>query len=120
MLKARAILLMSVFTLLTTSPSIAANAWYFGTATRVMTKQNGNFFVYIDNPTIKAECAFDRVEFHRSDLGDERVEMAFSMALSAVVSGLEFGLVLDLSDHTTDTTCRVPANTAQGATIRVQ
>ena len=102
-------------------PSVANNNdWYWGNLSRVMTyKADGSFMVYSDNADVMAECAHDRVEFHVQALGAERVKLAHGMALTALASGMEFGLVMDLAtSHTPGDPCKVSPTTSQGASVR--
>ena len=95
----------------------AVNTWYFGTVTQVITYQDdGSFMVYLDNQEIKNTCAYKRVNFTVTNMGAERTKAALSMAMTALVGGKQYGVVVDLPPQ--GSVCSVPSSSSQGAGIK--
>lgn len=79
--------------------SYAENAWYDGKISRIMTSgPDGSFIIYIDNADIKNTCRNEKILFHAGKMGEGRTKAALSMALSAFLSGMEYGVVVDLPE----------------------
>jgi hypothetical protein len=96
---------------------LAANVWYWGGVTQVIaTRSDGSFIVYTENPSIQSKCLYDRVNFLASDMGTERTKAALAMAMTALKTGREFGVVMDI--QTEGQVCKVSQTTSQGAGIR--
>jgi len=112
------ILKIVVMLLIVSSPNtFAANSWYWGAVTQVQTYQpDGSFQIYINNTSITSVCSAARVNFEVVDMGAERTRAAMSMAMTALVSGKEFGVVVDLP--TSGQICKASATASQGAGIR--
>lgn len=97
--------------------AFAGNAWYWGKVTLIETlNPDGSFLVYLDNASIKNVCLHDRVQFNVSEMGAERTQAAMTMALTAFISGREWGVVLDLP--ATEEVCHASPTATQGAGIR--
>lgn len=97
--------------------SFADNQWYWGAATKIITEgTDGSFIVYVDNPTLRNTCAYARVRVSVANLGPERTKAAMALALSALHTGREFGVVVDLPSP--GSVCEVPSSSNQGAGIR--
>jgi len=69
-----------------------------------------------DNPNILTVCAYKRVNFNAVDMGAERTKAALSMAMSAFISGKQFGVVVDLP--TQGAVCTASPSSTQGAGIK--
>lgn len=109
--------ILAILIMFTSMQAYAANAWYFGSVTQVITHQDdGSFIVYLDNQTIKDTCLYKRVNFTVANMGLERTKVAMSMAMTALVSGKQFGVVVDLP--TQGSICSVPSSSSQGAGIK--
>ena len=107
--------LLTIF--LIPSLSFANNSWYYGTPTDISTlSSDGSFMIYTDNPTIVDDCQYSRVSFLVTDMGVERTKAALTMALAAITSGREFGVVIDI--QATGGLCVASASASQGAGIR--
>ncbi len=95
----------------------AGNAWYWGNITRINTNgSDGSFEIYIDNPTIQNVCQDQLVFFKVNNMGLERTKSALSLALSALMGGKEWGVVVDLPSSGGQ--CYASSTASQGAGIR--
>ncbi|WP_459924012.1 hypothetical protein [Desulfatiferula olefinivorans] len=107
--------------ILTASSAYAKNSWKYGHVTHIQTLgSDGSFMVYMDNETVKAVCQYQRVYFRVSDMGVERTKLAYSMALSAYLSGKRWGVVIDLPTEIPDDymqSCDASSTASQGAGI---
>ena len=87
----------AIFLLIFSLQTHAINTWYRGPVIRVVVdRDDGSFFVQSGNPTIESTCAYKRIYFRVSDMGAERTKAALSMAMTALVTGRDFGIVVDL------------------------
>ncbi|MFT5083883.1 MAG: hypothetical protein ACI9Y1_001935 [Lentisphaeria bacterium] len=100
------------------SSCYSINAWYWGDVTQIQTlSADGSFRVYSDNANIAETCSNKRVDFRVGDMGTERTKAALSLAMTAFVSGKEYGLVIDLP-AAQGAICVASATATQGAGIR--
>lgn len=96
----------------------ADEAWYWGHVQQVHAySSDGSFIVYLDNPDIASGCEYGRVYFRVSDMGVDRTEAALSMALTALETGNQWGVVVELP-MVPESTCYAFSPTPEGAGIR--
>ncbi len=75
----------------------SANAWYNGKISKIETiNADGSFIIYMDNTDINSNCTNDYVEWRVTDMGTERTKAGLSMALTALTTGMTFGVVVDI------------------------
>lgn len=97
--------------------SVAANSWYWGKVTQIITYTgDGSFIIYVDNTVLKSVCAYERVIFDEDDMGIGRTTAALSMALAAQASGKDWGVVVNLPAQGSE--CKASGTSTQGAGIR--
>ena len=98
------------------SSASAGNAWYKGKVRSLLTSESdGSFMVYYDNSIIDDTCASKRVLFTVNNMGLERTKLAYAMALTALTTGKEYGLVIDIPSQ--GSVCYASISVSQGAGI---
>lgn len=94
--KAATIVISAVLALAAAQIAYAGpNTWYWGhiRLLKLAGDERGSFFVHFEDDDTLDHCKYDRVYFLTGRLGNGRVEMAYTMAMSAMMAGREFGLV---------------------------
>ena len=106
-----------ILAILLGQPASAANSWYWGEVTEIITStSDGSFIIYINNTTLQATCANARVNFNVSDMGVERTRAALAMALAAYTADKQWGVVVNLPSP--GSVCTASPTSTQGAGIR--
>lgn len=109
-------LLIAIVTFFSVS-SFAGNTWYYGEVTRIQTyESDGSFQIYVDNQDLITNCLYQRVNFRVANMGAERTKAALSMAMTAFVSGKEWGVVVDIVNP--NEVCEASSTASQGAGIQ--
>ena len=107
----------------------AVNATYSGTVTQIVTANtsaivggDGSFYIYVDNPDLISQCPHQRVLVRVSDMGEERSKIILALALTALTTGNELGLVVNFDDLTNvyANECIVAPTTSLGASLKNQ
>lgn len=107
----------AMLAILVSGSTNAGNSWHWGKVSKIQTlDSDGSFLLYTDNSEINQTCAYDRVEFRVTDMGIDRTKAALSMAMTAMVSGVEYGVVVDLPSS--GEICYASPTSTQGAGIR--
>lgn len=80
--------------------AFAAPAWYRGTVSRVWADDpNGGFILTFSEPSSLDDCTYKYAYFRSSDLQPAQLKNALSIALSAIYSGKQVGIVIDKSQN---------------------
>ena len=98
-----------IFLLLTFSSvySLAERQNYYGVVTRVAFLDNqGSFVVTVDTNELD-DCKFKYAFFLADKVGQDRVKMAYSMALTSLTTKMKMNLVIDKQNKGTGGECYV-------------
>ncbi len=105
-----------VVSILASTDSMAANQWYNGPVSTVLTSgPDGSFYAYVDNADIISTCAYKRVLFRVEDMGVERTKAALALAMASIMTGKNWGVVLDMPP--VGQVCYASATSTQGAAL---
>jgi hypothetical protein len=73
----------------------AGSAWYVGPVKRVaLLGSDGSFVVTVENDVL-SDCNYQYAYFDVAKLGIERVNKAYTMALTSLSTGYNMGIVID-------------------------
>ena len=85
----------------------AGNVNYYGIVTRVaFIDDNGSFVVTVDSNALD-DCQYKYAYFKVNKVGQKRVEMAYSMALTSMTSKLTMNFVIDKDINGVGGVCEV-------------
>ncbi len=74
--------------------SLADAAWYSGTVSRVALINGGSFIVTFDESTLD-DCRNRYAYFRPSQLSDETLKHAYTLALTSITTKMQMGVVID-------------------------
>jgi hypothetical protein len=77
-------------------------AWYFGEITRVWHYNDDGFIVTLNSSSL-SDCKHNYAYFKKSEIGSDQKQALYSMALSALHTGIKVGIVIDKQGE--DTYC---------------
>jgi len=112
-------IILTIAFLLFSQTNFAVNTWYWGKVTQILTTNNdGSYYVFVNNPNLISGCIHARVHYRTSDIGIETMKASMALALSALHSGKDFGVVVDMP-ATSSEICFAAGNSSQNSGIRL-
>ncbi|MEL6301657.1 MAG: hypothetical protein AAFV47_01475 [Pseudomonadota bacterium] len=90
-----ALLIVCALGLMASPNANSAAAWYTGKIQRVYLYHDG--FIVRFHGTVLSDCIHNYAYFRNNLLGENTVDRAYAMALSAQQSNATFGIVLDIT-----------------------
>lgn len=82
-----------------TSTAAAENNWYFGEVSSVILDDpSGGFAIALENEDVRTLCKDDLIYARSSNLGEERLKAALSMALTSYSMESKFGASMNLEN----------------------
>lgn len=91
-------MLLGALIVFVASPSLAAPQWYKGKVTRIWQYNGAGDFIITLEPALDF-CTHKYAYFTESKFGAERLDSALSIALSALHTETELGVVINLDER---------------------
>jgi hypothetical protein len=106
------IIVLIVILFLMPLSAVSENQWYRGVVNRVsLLGADGTFLVTLDNGAL-SDCSYGYVRFSVGELGQDRVKMAYTLAITSLTTGRPMGVVIDKDLNGVDGDCYASGMTA--------